>query len=101
MNTQKRKVELFTAGCLVCEPAVYLVQRVACPGCDVSIYNARSASGLDVGLGAQITVNSKPSRLDPIYGSGTPVGFEIFFRIRPSRMDHLHQHMTDQMPAAE
>jgi hypothetical protein len=60
-----------------------------------------SASGIDVGLGAQITVNSKPSSLDAFYGSGTPVGFEIFFRIRPSRMDHTHAHMTGPMPAAE
>jgi hypothetical protein len=58
-------------------------------------------AGIDVGLGAQITVNSKPSGLDPFYGSGTPVGFEIFLRIRPSRMDHAHQHMAGPMPAAE
>jgi hypothetical protein len=60
-----------------------------------------SGAGIDVGLGAQVTVNSKPSRLDPFYGSGTRVGFEIFFRIRPSRMDHTHAHMTGPMPAAE
>ena len=59
------------------------------------------SAGIDVGLGAQITVNSKPSGLDPFYGSGTPVSFEIFFRIRPSHMDHPHEHMPGQMPAAE
>jgi hypothetical protein len=59
-----------------------------------------TSAGIDVGLGAQVTVNSKPSSLDPFYGSGTPVGFEIFFRIRPSRMDHSHHHMTGPKPAA-
>jgi hypothetical protein len=60
-----------------------------------------NSAGIDVGLGAQITVNSKPSGLDPFYGTGTPVGFEIIFRIRPSRMDHAHEHMTGPMPASE
>jgi DNA-binding transcriptional MerR regulator len=45
MTTQKRKVEVFTAGCPVCEPAVELVQRVACPSCDVSVYNVRDDAG--------------------------------------------------------
>ena len=31
MTTRKRQVEVFTAGCAVCEPAVELVQRMACP----------------------------------------------------------------------
>lgn len=43
-------------------------------------------SGIDTGLGVQITLNSKPSSLNAYYGSGTPVSFEIFFRFRPSGM---------------
>src|SRR5262249_33286680 len=35
--TQKRQVEVFTAGCPVCEPVVELVERIACPSCDVTI----------------------------------------------------------------
>jgi glutaredoxin 3 len=41
MATQKRKVEVFTAGCPVCEPVLELVQRIACPSCDVTVYNVK------------------------------------------------------------
>ncbi len=33
----KRKVEVFSAGCPACQDVVALVQRVACPSCDVSV----------------------------------------------------------------
>jgi hypothetical protein len=35
----KRKVEVFTAGCPVCEPTVELVQKLACPSCEVIVYD--------------------------------------------------------------
>lgn len=35
----KRQVEVFTAGCAVCDPAVQLVQAAACPDCEVVVYN--------------------------------------------------------------
>lgn len=35
----KRKVEVFTSGCPVCEPVVDLVKKTACPSCDVIIYD--------------------------------------------------------------
>lgn len=35
----KRKVEVFTAGCQVCEPAVELVKKVACDSCEVVVYD--------------------------------------------------------------
>lgn len=35
----KRRVEVFNAGCPVCEPAVQLAQDLACPDCEVSVYN--------------------------------------------------------------
>lgn len=35
----KRKVEVFTSGCYLCEETVSLVKELACPNCDVSIYN--------------------------------------------------------------
>ena len=41
MSPRKRHVEVFSAGCAVCEPAVELVQRIACPSCDVTIHNVR------------------------------------------------------------
>jgi hypothetical protein len=42
----KRQVEIFTAGCPVCDPAVQLVQELACPDCEVTVYDVRS-SGLE------------------------------------------------------
>ncbi len=40
MKTQtKRKIELFTAGCTVCDPVVEMVKAMACSSCEVIIYN--------------------------------------------------------------
>jgi glutaredoxin len=35
----KRKIEVFTAGCSVCEPVVELVKKVACSSCEVTVYD--------------------------------------------------------------
>ena len=37
MNTNKRTVEVFSAGCPACEPTVQLVKSIACPSCDVQV----------------------------------------------------------------
>lgn len=42
--------------------------------------------GIDTGLGFAVTANTKPSSLDPFYGGGTPLSFEVYLRLRPSRM---------------
>lgn len=42
--------------------------------------------GIDTGLGFAVTANTKPSALDPFYGGGTPVSFQVMLRLRPSRM---------------
>ena len=33
----KRKIEVFTAGCPACEETIALVNRIACPSCEVEI----------------------------------------------------------------
>ncbi len=33
----KRKIEVFSAGCPVCEKTVELVKRLACDSCDVTV----------------------------------------------------------------
>jgi hypothetical protein len=33
----KRRIEIFSARCPVCEETVELVNRVACPSCDVTV----------------------------------------------------------------
>jgi hypothetical protein len=39
INMAKRQIEVFTAGCPVCEPAVALVKEMACPDCEVTVHN--------------------------------------------------------------
>ena len=33
----KRKVEVYSAGCTACQEAIDLVNRLACPSCEVSV----------------------------------------------------------------
>lgn len=35
----KRQIEVFTAGCPVCEPVVKMVNEMACDSCEVTVYN--------------------------------------------------------------
>ena len=35
----KRKVEVFTAGCPICQPTVDLVRKLACDSCEVIVYD--------------------------------------------------------------
>ncbi len=35
----KRQIEVFTAGCPVCEPVVKTVKEMACGSCEVTVYN--------------------------------------------------------------
>lgn len=41
MVTVKRRVEVFTAGCPLCDHAVGLVTSLACPSCEVQVYDLR------------------------------------------------------------
>lgn len=43
----KRKVEVFTAGCPVCDPTVKMVQELACPSCDVHIHDLNKGCETD------------------------------------------------------
>ena len=52
--TDKRHVEIFSAGCTVCQETIALVQRLACSSCEVTIHDmsdiqvARRAKGLGI-----------------------------------------------------
>jgi len=35
--TTKRQIEIFSAGCAVCEETVKMVQDLACSSCDISV----------------------------------------------------------------
>jgi hypothetical protein len=41
----KRQVEVFTAGCPLCEPAVQLVKELACPDCEVTVQELGRTDG--------------------------------------------------------
>ena len=42
--TTQRKIEVFSAGCAVCEETVQLVNRIACPSCEVSVLDMKDPS---------------------------------------------------------
>ena len=44
--TQKRNVEVFTAGCVCCDEAVALVKRIACSSCEITIHDMKQESGV-------------------------------------------------------
>ncbi len=49
METQnKRKIELFTAGCSVCEPVVEMVKAMGCSSCEVTVYDLTNKSETEV-----------------------------------------------------
>ena len=63
-----RKVEVFTAGCPLCEPVVQMVRRLACPNCDVTIHNlnddpqaAERAKAAGVRRVPMVLVDGKPA----------------------------------------
>ena len=47
--------------------------------------------GWKLGLGADVTVYSKPAALDAAYGD-RPVSFQIFLRMRPAKASGHHSH---------
>ena len=50
----KRTIEIFSAGCPACEETIELVNRIACPSCDVTVLDmhnpevARRAKSLGI-----------------------------------------------------
>lgn len=63
--SNKRKVEIFSAGCPVCEEVVKLVKNSACSFCDVMVLNtndvqvARRAKSLGVSRVPAVAIDGK------------------------------------------
>jgi glutaredoxin 3 len=38
----KRKVEVFSAGCKVCEETIEMVRQAACPSCEVIVHDMKA-----------------------------------------------------------
>lgn len=59
----KRRIEVFSAGCPVCDAAVALVKKTACPSCEITVLDmhdpvvAQQAHALGVGSVPAIAVN--------------------------------------------
>lgn len=43
----RRKVEVFTAGCPICDDTVRLVKTLACPSCELQIFDLREGCATD------------------------------------------------------
>ena len=41
MENQKRKVEVFSAGCSCCEDVIRTIKAAACPSCEVTVLDMR------------------------------------------------------------
>lgn len=61
----KRKIEVFSAGCSVCEETLSLVKGIACPSCEVSVLDmkdpdvAERAKSLGVRSVPAVAVNGR------------------------------------------
>jgi hypothetical protein len=53
MNTNQRKVEVFSAGCPACEPVVELVKSIACPSCEVQVLDMKEPGVAEKGEGVR------------------------------------------------
>ncbi len=45
--TDKRKIEVFSAGCPVCDDTVKLVNNLACPSCEVTVLDMKTPENAD------------------------------------------------------
>jgi glutaredoxin 3 len=61
----KRQIEVFSAGCPVCEQTVALLNNVACPSCDISVLDmndpevARRAESLGIRSVPSVFINGQ------------------------------------------
>ncbi len=55
----KRRIEIFSAGCSVCDETITLVKQIACPSCEIEVLSLREA---EVAARAkQYGINSVPA----------------------------------------
>jgi len=73
--TAKRKVEIFSAGCPVCEETVALVESMACPSCEVNVLdmNDTGVAGRAKSLGVRsVPAVAVDGKLASCCGGGGP-----------------------------
>ena len=60
-----RHIEIFSAGCAVCEATLAMIQRTACPSCEISILDmrdpdvARRARALDISAVPAVVIDGQ------------------------------------------
>ena len=63
--SEKRQIEIFSAGCPVCQDTIDLVNRIACASCEISVLDmnnkevATRASKLGIRSVPAVTINGK------------------------------------------
>lgn len=60
----KRKIEIFSAGCPACRETVELVERLACPSCDVQVLDMNDPADLITRLCT--TIRAPPRDTSPV-----------------------------------
>ena len=58
---EKRQIEIFSAGCVVCQEAVQLVEDMACSSCEVSVLDMQDSAV--AARAAQLGIKSVPAVL--------------------------------------
>ncbi len=58
------------------------------------VRDLQHGKGIDVGLGGAVSLGGNSAVLDSVYGSGTPVSFQVFLRFRPSRAKDMDMDMS-------
>lgn len=64
---RRRKIEVFSAGCPVCQETINLVTRIACESCEVKVLDTRDrdvakhASSLGIKSLPAVVVDGKPA----------------------------------------
>ena len=51
----KRRIEIFSAGCAVCDETAAMVKRLACPSCDVTVLDMRDPTVVAKAKGYGVT----------------------------------------------
>ncbi len=71
---KKRKVEIFSAGCEVCEETVHLVEKLACSSCQVEVLDMQkepvSAHAKQLGVSTVPAVAVDGKLVDCCIGTG-------------------------------
>ena len=68
MNQEMRRIEVFSAGCAVCEETIQLVRSLGCSSCEIEVHDmhkpevAAKAKGYGVKSVPAVVINGKLAR---------------------------------------